>query len=80
MAKFKVEIESLVRRRNPFRPIHLSLDDKSTYLIRSWEIEAKNEAEARRLFKEAQDKKLPNVIGFTLRSIVKVPVDRSIEK
>lgn len=76
MAKFKVTIERVVesglKGRNPFHPIHVSIDATSRVACRVWEFEAKDEAEVRKLFKEAQDQNLPNVRGFTLRSIERV--------
>jgi hypothetical protein len=70
--KFKVEIERIVESGlppNPFRALTIDLSRTSRSLVRSWEFEAKDEAEVRRLFKEAQEQKLPNVVGFRLRSI-----------
>lgn len=72
VAKFRVEIERVVKSdlgRNPFHPIHISMNMTSQSRVRVWEFEAKDEADARRLFKEAQDMDLPNVRGFTLRSV-----------
>lgn len=59
--------------RNPFlacidvlKPIPCS----TTY--REWEFKARSEREVRRLLKEAQEQRLPNVVGFELESIERV--------
>lgn len=88
MAKFRVELQRCVRsglgERNPFHVqlSNISLDTKSTYSVRMWEFEAKNEAEVRRLYEEAVEQNLPNVRGYTIRSIQRVEeatVDRKAE-
>lgn len=84
MAKFLVELQRCVRsglgNRNPFavQLSNISLDLKSTYSVRSWEIEAKNEAEVRRLYQEAVEQKIDNVRGYVIRSIKRIDgaVDR----
>ena len=78
MPKFRVElqrcVESGVPGRNPFRVqlSNMSLDSKSTYSVRSWEIDAKSEKEVRKFYKEAVEQNLPNVRGYTIRSIVAI--------
>lgn len=76
MPLFRVELDRVdrlagERDHNPFLrdiwslpPVHKT--------VRSWEFEAKNEAEVRKLLKEAYEQNLPNVRGFNLRSITRV--------
>lgn len=47
--------------------------------VRSWEIEAKDEAEVRAYLDEAYKQKLPNVQGFTLRLIERIEPTVSME-
>lgn len=78
MPMFKVELERRIfgygeGNRNPFlggMPTPGKTVDMS---IRSWEFEAKDEAEVRALLAEAKSKDLGNVRGYHLRSIVQLP-------
>lgn len=86
MAKFRVSlhrcVESGLPGRNPFRVqlSNISLDVKSRYSVRTWEVYAKSEAEVRRLYEEAVEQKLPNVRGYSIRSIERIDgaVDREV--
>lgn len=76
MPIFKVTLERRIAKRdeptNPFTPIHISMNARSEYSLRSWEFEAKDEREARKLLDEAYEQKIPNVMGYRLRSIERV--------
>jgi hypothetical protein len=56
---------------NPFEPVDLlNANLRAHYIERVWErMEAKDEAEIRAYFAEAQKNHLPNVEGFELASI-----------
>ena len=73
MPKFKVELErpapSEGQTRNPFVG---GICGNITMSIRSWEFEAKDEAEVRRLLDEAIAQNIPNVRGYRLRSIQEI--------
>lgn len=58
---------------NPFlAPI--GADGKTVSMsVREWEFDAEDEADVRRLLDEAYDAQVPGVIGYTLRSIERVP-------
>lgn len=76
MPLFRVELDRVIhtpgeRDHNPFLrdiwnlpPVHRT--------VRSWEFEAKDEAEVRKLLKEAIAQNLPNVRGFNLRCITEI--------
>jgi hypothetical protein len=73
--KFRVELERPAPReffRNPFRAPMPSVGATIPMRVRSWEFEAKDEAEVRRLLQEAQDQDIDNVRGFRLRSITQI--------
>lgn len=75
MPKFRVSIQRVVKSGlppNPFVPIQISMSARSRSLVRVWEFDAKDEAEVRRLFKEAQDQDAPYVRGFTMRSVEQI--------
>ena len=77
MPIFKVEIERPapnVYNEPPSNPFlrKLNLDDTVTMHIRSWTIEAKDEAEIKAFFADAKEKDLDNVRGYQLRSIIEV--------
>lgn len=76
MPKFKVELERPAANNkavNPFARRFIADTDMITMRVRSWEFDADDEAHVRRLLKEAQEADLPEIRGFTLRSIEEVP-------
>ena len=63
---------------NDFNPFKIKLSEskhKYPLIVKTWEFEAKSEAECRRLFEEAKDSGVTEVIGFKLDSVEKVPND-----
>lgn len=74
MAKFRVELHRRIHRPgeravNPFLAPMPAPGQRSMMNVRSWEFEAKDEAEVRRLLEIAYERKYANVVGYTLRSI-----------
>lgn len=59
-------------QRNPFLRRLDNVNDRTTMLVRSWEMEAVSKDQIRKYFKEAQALKIPNVVGYTLRSIEEI--------
>lgn len=76
MATFKVTLERRIHRagesENPFTPVHISPGSKSDFNLRSWEFEAKDEAEVRAYLDDAYKQRIPAVMGYNLRSIERV--------
>lgn len=84
MAKFRVELHRRMRDDysgmpdpNPFLRAMPSDGANVNMAVRSWEFEASDEAEVRRLLREAYAADVPGVQGFTLRSIERIPGSRS---
>lgn len=74
MAMYRVTIikhGKLPEGTNPFRA-NIYAMGMSPSVERSWEFEADDEAEVRRLFNEAQDAGIPHVVGFELANITEI--------
>lgn len=74
MPMFRVELQRRLFRpgESPTNPFLGGIPRPGTtheVSIRRWEFEAKSEREVRKFIKEAFDHDLPNVRGYTLRSI-----------
>ncbi len=68
--RFKVTCaKPLAEHRNPFLVKDIFGQPPTKILCRTWEFDAKDETEVRRLFKEAQDGGEPQVQGFSIRTI-----------
>jgi len=71
MPLFKVTLrKEKGKYKNPFKPIHFNLTDTVEVEGRSWELEAKDEDDVKKLLEEAGDH--PNVRGFYLHSIEEI--------
>jgi hypothetical protein len=80
MPQFKVELDRRIfapgeRPRNPFLAGMPRLDATHEVSVRTWEIEARSESHVRRLLADAYKRDLPNVRGYKLRSIQRLPVN-----
>lgn len=79
MPRFTVTLQRRLRDNcnrpapNPFLAPLPHPDKKCTMSIRTWNFEAKDEAECRRLLDEAYAAGIPGVQGYTLRSIDEEP-------
>lgn len=76
MPQFKVTLHRPMRKNyhgmpepNPFLASLPAPGRKSTWILREWTFEAKDEAEVRRLLGEAYGTGIENVREFSLRSI-----------
>lgn len=80
MPMFKVALHRRMRdsygtmpEPNPFLG-GLPPDGKTVQMhVREWELEARDETEVRRLLQEAYDADIPNVRGYSLRQITRLP-------
>lgn len=83
MPRFKVALHRRIRENysgpdpNPFLAPLPAPGRTHAMSVREWEFEARDEAEARRLLKEAQDAGVSNVRGYSLRSIEQIPLSES---
>jgi len=80
MPMFRVELERRVfmageRPINPFlvQISHMGPDCRVTMSVRTWEFEAKLERAVRYWYRKAVKDNLPQVQGYSLRSIVELP-------
>lgn len=75
MNRYRVSVERVLpdpRVRNPFRQFRTaeSIGDATCkVLVRTWEFEAKDECEVRKLFEEAKQSGEPKLLGMKLRAI-----------
>lgn len=74
MPLFKVTLECSMPKHGPmWNPFHPNAMMGTTRVaLRSWEFEAADEAEVERLYQEAMQAKLPQVVGFAIRNIQRV--------
>lgn len=76
MKRYRVSLEKVLSdMRNPFLAFKTaeSFEGATTkVLVRTWEFEAKNEQEVRRLFAEAQQAGIEHVKGMRIRSIEEI--------
>jgi hypothetical protein len=79
MPRFRVELHRRIRDNyhspepNPFLAPIPAPGRTNSMSVRSWEFEAKDEDEVRKLLQEAHDKGIANVQGYSLRSIERLP-------
>lgn len=79
MPRFKVALHRRIRDNyhspepNPFLAPLPAPGRTHSMSVREWELDARDEAEVRRLLKEAQDTGVANVRGYSLRSIERLP-------
>ena len=84
MPMFKVELDRRIFApgeipRNPFLAGMPQLGATHEVSVRAWEFEAKDEKEVRRLLDQAYKQDLPNVRGYKLRSITRLPEKASAD-
>lgn len=85
MPRFKVSLERRIvgpneRSRNPFLAQLPADGVRVDMSVRIWEFEADDERHVKLLLDEAQAAKIPNVVGYRLRSIEKLPDSPSIKE
>lgn len=76
MKSFKVTISRFDLVDPPRNPFLMRIENfgPGRTTTRTFEFEAENKTECRRLFKEAQDERMSNVVGFTLDKIEEIPL------
>jgi hypothetical protein len=80
MPRFKVSLHRRIRDNysgmpepNPFLAPIPAPGITHPMSVREWEVEAKDEAEVRRLLKRAREMLIPSVHDYSLRSIERLP-------
>lgn len=82
MKRYRVSAEKVLPDstfRNPFlafRTAEAFEGATSKVLVRTWEFDAKDEQEVRRLFEEAKREREPQVQGMSIRSIEEIPLPK----
>lgn len=69
--RFKVTLSKRIPPKHKYSSPFIAgqINDVSDFRTRTWEIEAENKEEIISFYNDAVEKKLPNVIGFSIHSI-----------